>query len=361
MATPNPAAPDQPGTTTPADNKAPARQPRPDDIKGVTDAEIDAALSPDDAGGKKGTPAPGAEGVDDELVDDGKGGKRHRTHAERRASQRSAAAADKQRIAELEAQNQELAQRVSRVEGRTVQSDRARLQENLLGAAARVSAAREAKRAAREANDAGAEEAAEEALYIARRQHETLQAIQARVEAGDREAQAQAAAPRGPAIDPEVQRLAGGWIRKNDWYDPQLRDEDSRVAWIVDDGVKKDGYDPRTPEYYAELDKRMAKRLPHLFTDGDGSGRRSADADLDDDDAAGAGGAQVRKGGSPTGGSSRESGAGASGTIKVPPDFIKAARDAGLDWDDPDTRKRLTARYIAERKAIAEESKARGR
>lgn len=335
------------------------RQPRPDAVTpDVTDAEVEGALADLEAGakkppGKKPGEDAGAAEVEEDLVDDGKGGRRNRTHAERREAQRRAAAADKTRISELEAQNRELAERVGRVEGRTAQNDRASLEANIAGTASRISAAKEAKRAARAANDVESEELADEALYAARRQHETLAAIKARVEHEDRLVREGGGVDRGPPpVDPQVKKLAGGWIAKHDWYDTTLRDEDSKITYMVDAQIKADGYDPRTSEYYDELNKRLARRLPHRFTKAAGGGKRGADAD-EDDDAAGAGREADHGGGSPTGGSSRESAAAGEGQrITIPKDYIQAVKDAGLDWDDPAVKKRMTARYIQERKNL---------
>ena len=338
--------------------KVETRQPRPDVVTpDVTEAEVEGALAELEAGAKKAPEKKPSESTEDttgeeDLVDDGKGGRRNRTHAERREAQRRAAAADKARIADLETQNRELSERVGRVEGRTAQNDRVSLEQNIIGATARIAAAKEARQAAMEAKDSAAFDMADEALHAARLQHHTLQAIKARVLQDDQAAR-EGAGDRGPPqIDPQLKKLAGAWIAKHDWYDTTLRDEDSKIAFSVDAQIKADGYDPRTPDYYDELSKRLARRLPHRFTKPAGGGKRGADAD-GDDDAAGGGREADHGGGSPTGGSSRESAATGEGQrITIPKDYIQAVKDAGLDWDDPAVKKRMTARYIQERKNL---------
>lgn len=80
-------------------------------------------------------------------------------------------------------------------------------------------------------------------------------------------------------IDPNAARLATAWADKNDWFDPKQGDEDSMVAAAVDFALSKDRrFDPRTPGYYKEFDRRLKAR-------GIGKSVRNNDADdadLDD-------------------------------------------------------------------------------
>lgn len=55
------------------------------------------------------------------------------------------------------------------------------------------------------------------------------------------------------------------FMKDLDWYDPQGRDEESAIVLAIDQGMTKDGYDPRTAEYWDELRKRAARRLPERF------------------------------------------------------------------------------------------------
>lgn len=107
-------------------------------------------------------------------------------------------------------------------------------------------------------------------------------------------------------IDPNAARLATAWADKNDWFDPKQRDEESMVASAIDYALSQDSrFDPRTPGYYKEFDRRLKARKvgPH----GRARAADADDADLEDDDEPqrkdppkknGGGGPKFRSGGS---------------------------------------------------------------
>jgi len=81
-------------------------------------------------------------------------------------------------------------------------------------------------------------------------------------------AQQQRAAPQ---IDPQIQAQARNWAGRHEWYDPNLRNLDSRVAKAVEEQMFTEGsYDARSDEYWDELDNRLRKYLPHHFRNGNG-------------------------------------------------------------------------------------------
>lgn len=95
-----------------------------------------------------------------------------------------------------------------------------------------------------------------------------------------REANARAPAPR-PA-DPQIAMRAREWAEDHDWYDTNLRNADSKVAKAVEETIFTEGeHDPRSPEYWEELDKRLKKYLPHRYKS-TGNGR---DHDEDEGDS----------------------------------------------------------------------------
>jgi hypothetical protein len=135
-------------------------------------------------------------------------------------------------------------------------------------------------------------------------------------------------AARSPApADPRVLSLANEWRKRNSWYDPASDDEDNQIARIVDRKIAAEGWNPRTPAFWAELDKRLKARLPHRYKD-----VSSGDGEDDDDD--------VR---TITGGSSRES-AGRV-TYKLSAARVAALKEAGV-WDDPAERAKHIRRYM---------------
>ena len=79
------------------------------------------------------------------------------------------------------------------------------------------------------------------------------------------------AQPQQPQQQPEPK--AEDWAKNNEWFG---QDEAMTYAafGIHKKLIEEEGFDPRTDEYYTELDKRMGTEFPHkLGTNGNGSRR----------------------------------------------------------------------------------------
>lgn len=152
---------------------------------------------------------------------------------------------------------------------------------------------------------------------------------------------------------PEVANQIRDWHRRNSWYDFARRDEDSAIVGFLDSQVAADGYDPASPEYYEELDRRIAKRLPHR-ADEDERPRRSRDLDDEREERRGGGnghdreerGGERRRAKGPkfrvnVGGQTREV---AENQTYVTKERRQAMEDAGI-WDDPKLRNKMLKRY----------------
>ena len=67
-----------------------------------------------------------------------------------------------------------------------------------------------------------------------------------------------------PAAPPPPDPKAQAWAERNDWFG-----YDSAMTYaafgIHKELVEQDGVDPKTDEYYTELDKRMSEEFPHKF------------------------------------------------------------------------------------------------
>ena len=63
-----------------------------------------------------------------------------------------------------------------------------------------------------------------------------------------------------PASDPQ----ADAWAGKNTWFG-QDRGMTFTAFEIHKDLVDKEGFDPKSDEYYAEVDKRIRVDFPHKF------------------------------------------------------------------------------------------------
>ena len=67
-----------------------------------------------------------------------------------------------------------------------------------------------------------------------------------------------------PVAPPPPDPKAQAWAERNDWFG-----NDSAMTYaafgIHKELVEQDGVDPKTDEYYTELDKRMSEEFPHKF------------------------------------------------------------------------------------------------
>lgn len=165
---------------------------------------------------------------------------------------------------------------------------------------------------------------AQEMLYEARRNLESLEAFKK---------QAVAPTPQRTiqAPDMAVQRNANKWMAKHDWYDPTGQDQDSRIALEIDRNLASEGFDPKTDKYWDELDNRLQRYLPHRYTD-------QADSSYVQ---------PIKKPKAIVTGSGKENPASSGGkgnTFMLSPDQVRAMKDAGM-WDDPEKRSKMIKRY----------------
>lgn len=147
-----------------------------------------------------------------------------------------------------------------------------------------------------------------------------------------------------PTIDPQIKARVDDWISdNNDWFDPNLGNEDSAIARAIEDSLfREKRLDPRTDAYWVEYNRRLGKRLPHLFDqdsekDDERQENRNGDrTNADDRPAKRNGGPRMTTGG-------RER------TLKKNEVYISAERrkameEAGL-WEDETLRNRYLKRY----------------
>lgn len=157
---------------------------------------------------------------------------------------------------------------------------------------------------------------------------------------------------QNPAIDPVVARNVEGWMEENsDWFDPNLRDEDSRIAKTIEDGLFNEGrLDARNPEYWREYNRRLAKRGIGRVARSEGRGRdrdRDEEDDQDDQDDDGKPEReepQKRKVRGPritTGGRERKIG---KNEVYVSAERREAMVEAGV-WDNPALRQKYLKQY----------------
>lgn len=130
-------------------------------------------------------------------------------------------------------------------------------------------------------------------------------------------------------IDDRTLQLAKEFMQDNPWYDAQGRDEDSAIVIAIDQAMAKDGFDPRSEDYWDELRKRAARRLPDRFGE-------TGKAPVKD---------QRTPRGGPTVGSGREHAPTSTRKeIYISPERKQALVDAGV-WEDPVLRQKYVKRY----------------
>ena len=225
----------------------------------------------------------------------------------------------KNKITALERRNEELARRLAAVENTAVSYQFAQIDKAIEDEATRVEYAKMKMLQATQSGDAASqveylEQLTEAKQRLQQAQHYKKQQIE------------QAKAPKQNVPNPvttEVQQNATRWLKKNSWYDPQARDTDSRIAKVIDQELVADGWNPADPEYWNELDSRLASRLPHRYTSKGGSNKRA----------------------NPTS-SSRVANTNSSkpGTITLSRDRVQAIKDAGA-WDDVNRRNKMIRAY----------------
>jgi len=227
------------------------------------------------------------------------------------------------RLQNLQRQNQELLERLSVVERKTHGSELARLDKAIEDQHMRIDFAKKKIAEATQTGDGQLLTSAQEMWFEARRKAEDLANYKTRMIQPER--------PQAIQQDPVLQRHASSWMESNPWYDPQGGNLDSKLALTVDQALAEEGWDPRTAEYWDELDNRLSKVLPSRYTEGTSEKPpvRSRPKSV------------VTSSGREALSSSR------GNQITLSAEQVRAMKDAGF-WDDPDKRSRMIKRYAME-------------
>lgn len=286
-----------------------------------------------------------AENEPDEDTDDGSGLSREQRRRRRRKEKHDR---DQRELSLLRTRNEQLERehstRLAAMESRQTQSDVLAIDSRITQAESDV---REAEDLLRQAMEKGDSASAVEAMRVRDQFRDglgQLKGAKQRTVNAARERQQSAAQPARP--DPAIVSRAQEWIREHSWFDPQQRDEDSAIAAVIDRQVAREGrFDPRSDAHWEEVDRRLAKRLPHRYAEG-------TDLDEDDDTDSHASrsserrpnGKTPRKASGPTikvGGRERTL---KKGEVYIDEDRKAAMVEAGV-WDDPKERERFMRSY----------------
>ena len=275
---------------------------------------------PEDRRTKSGGDDRGQSDKDEDLTPEQKD-KREKRRQERKLRKQRQEERDR-RLEALEARNAELEARVSQTAQRITTGDYNRVTSALGSATSEMHEAQRLMQQAKEQENFAAYADAFEAFTEARARAARFNAIKVQYEqrgvGRDAGGSDQGGERRIERPDPETVRMASSWRQKNTWYDPSQRDGDSKIAAAIDAQLVEERYDPRTPAYWRELDKRIAKQLPHR------ANRDNAD-DIDDD---------IDDEPSPTSGSGRERAASGRKTVRVSRERIEALQELGIDVKD---------------------------
>lgn len=226
----------------------------------------------------------------------------------------------------LERQNQELLERLAVVEKKTQGSEIARINKAIEDQEGRILFAKQKIKEATETGNGDLLTQAQEMWYEAKKNFEALEGLK-------KQSVQQPQQQTIQAPDPMVARYAGDWMSENPWYDPNGRDPDSKIALTIDNAMAEEGWNPKTQEYWEELDNRLAKYLPHRYIS-------EVDKSVNP---------STRRPRNIVTSSGRESASSSGGknTFTLTPDQVRAMKDAGM-WDDPDKRAKMIRRYANE-------------
>ncbi len=243
----------------------------------------------------------------------------------RKEFRRQKEAEAKRLIAEQQNVIGEMARRLQMLEQKTVNNDVSKLEQAFESSRRLVEFAKEKMKAAMEAQDSDMLVEAQEQYYAARQRVEQINGVRQRINQGMNQVPQQAQR-QAPMPDPVVRKNTQAWMEKHEWFnadDPD--DDDSLLVKTLDDKVAREGYDPRTPEYWEELDRRIKKYLPHRANSTYNGNNRT-----------------TRK---PTvGGSSESQSNGAANTWVLSKARKEAMQQAGI-WEDTARRNAMIKQY----------------
>lgn len=257
--------------------------------------------------------------------------KRREEKAERAARRKQAIERDKTELNFLRQRNEALEKRMFQVEKTTVANTISGIDARIADTLAEVKAA---ERIMAHAIEAGNGEDAAKALRIRDEAMKKVQQLQVHKHQHNEAAQQlqnQAQQVQAPGPDPDIAGFAQDWIAKNSWYDPNGKDEASKIVLAIDQSLVESGYNPKTEAYWRELDKRVAKRLPDVK----GGGNYD---DSQDDDRRG------QRRGPPVGSSRDQAPQSSRREVYISPERKQAMIDAGV-WEDTVLRQRYLKQY----------------
>jgi len=233
---------------------------------------------------------------------------------ERKDRRDKAITRDKTELDFLRKRNDELERRMSEQEKRAYQADLNKLEAQI------AAAAREAEMADKVIAKAVTAGNGDDVTQAMRYRDQAMARLQQLNQSKHQASQM----PMPNQADDGAMQYAKEFLNENKWYDIHGKDEDSAIVLAIDQTLSREGFDPRSEEYWDELRTRAARRLPEKFKTK--STVRSP-----------RGGPEV--------GSGREHAPTSTRTeIYLSPERKQALIEAGV-WDDPVLRRKYAMRY----------------
>lgn len=258
--------------------------------------------------------------------------RRRQERQERKERRQESISRDKLELDFLRKRNDELERRVSAQEQRTFSLDINHIDAQIQKAQQEIEMA---ERVIAKAVAAGNGEDVTQAM---RYRDQAFASVQQLAAQKAQATQRQIAQKPAVGVDDITLQYAKQFIEENSWYDPAGRDEDSAIVLAIDQALTKDGYRSDTEEYWDELRRRAARRLPERFADDDSDTGEPAERT---ERAA----PQRKPRGGPAVGSGKEHApATTRREVYISPERKQALIDAGV-WDDPVLRQRYVKRY----------------
>lgn len=226
----------------------------------------------------------------------------------------------------------DLAARLNDVDGKLSQVDQESLQRAWNETQAQFQAAEQEHASAFSTGDGAKATLAMRKMYDAQKRLDELQAINAR----NQNVQPKQQSNKQDAV---VVNRAKEWAEKNTWFKNGGSDDDSAIADAIASKLVKEGYDPRSDDYWDELDDRLSQK--GIGSQEDEEDQTQSQRERQEEDI------KPAKRRSPPingGGGRGDFGAGKT-AITLPTAYIQTLKDNGY-WEDKPTRDRMIKRYL---------------
>lgn len=224
-------------------------------------------------------------------------------------------------IGSLKKQIEQLEQRVAVSEKKTTGVEIARMDKAIEDAGVQLEYAKMKLQEAVSTSNGELAIQANEMLYEAQRNIETLNGYKRQVNQVQQRPNIQVPSTR-------TQELMAEWLEENPWYDPSKDSQERDITISIDKQLVRDGFNPESEDYWDELSYRVKKVLPEVANNGynDNNNRNQRPRSV-------------------VTSSGRESVSNSKGSSFVlSPERVSAMKESGA-WNDPVRKKKMVDYY----------------